>query len=313
MQSLLVYNTCGISGRENGDIYVEHIETLLAQEFTGVVAVSGCRLTPRTKDILTNKFGSRVVFNFIEDLLPVNITFNHTVFTCENNFGPFDTHVYIDSGVQLRSLRESVPDYAIIKTLEKLVTDGYVIATGQVDNDTGYDYVGSTAISGDYVVPVGKACNAHLNMYGRKLYETFGRPLSDIFAANCSESVLSFLCAAVGGRWAISGNVVVPHLCGVDGASAGFGGLHSGWDNLFCTKKTMAKIIADPEMWESGMGYEECNGVFFHNRDRYDSQGGCLDHGRLQRFIAANFFLSEAEFSYQNINHQFLTPDVTKP
>lgn len=301
MRTLLVYNTCGLSGHDHSDVYIDHVKTLLAQDFRGAVAVSGCRLLPRTKRSLVTKLPPDVIFNFIADLLPVNVTFNHTVMACERLRGPFDAHVYIDSGVRLESLRPEVPHHRVVATLEALLATGrYAVVTGQVDNDTGHEHLGPWDGRSDYEVPVGRACNAHFNFYHRSLYETFGRPVPDVFAGNCSESVFTFMCAAVRRRWAVSGRVVVPHRRWLDGASAGFGGLHAGWDNLFAGK-SMRAILADPEMWGSGMGYEECNRVFLHDPARYAPDGSAIDPERLRRFLAANFYLRPADFDYGGV------------
>lgn len=152
-------------------------------------------------------------------------------------------------------------------------------------------------------MPIGKACNAHFNLYNRVLFDNFNNTLSDIFACNCSESVLSFLCAAVGKKWVISGKVKTSHEQGLDGASSGF--VDIGWDNLIFTEKTMKQIIKDPEMDSSGMGYEECNNIFLHNKNCYEN-GECKDKERLKKFIKSNFFLNKKQFNYDNVTHEFV-------
>jgi hypothetical protein len=297
MRILVVYNTCGISGRDMTDWYLKCLETILNQkEIEFELVVSGCRLLPRTKHVLMNMNQGKISYNFIEDILPVNVTFNHTVRKCVEYFGNFNGYFYVDSGMKFISCKKDrVADEMIVAELGKLLTDEVGIVSAQADHDNGFEFgLHVNEINDNFIVPVGKACNAHTNIYSHKLYEAFnGKIVSDIFASTCSESVLSFLCAAANTHWVIHGDVVLPHNDHVDGRNAGFGGYgrpNPHWEHTYGGYKTMTQIIHDPEAWASGFGYEECARVFMHNPGCYDGNR-CLDPERLRKFILNNLYL----------------------
>ena len=77
---LVVYNTCGISGKENSDYYVRFIQSIIDQDFDSFdIVVSSCLNSEETRNKLLNKFSGKVKFNFVDERHPVNVTFNHSV------------------------------------------------------------------------------------------------------------------------------------------------------------------------------------------------------------------------------------------
>ena len=99
---LVIYNTCGISGRENVSYYINALQSIVGQQFDGFkVILSSCLNSQPVKQTIYDHLGDRIHYNFIDEQLPVNVTFNHSVLKGIENFGEFETYVYIDSGIHL--------------------------------------------------------------------------------------------------------------------------------------------------------------------------------------------------------------------
>ena len=100
---LVVYNTCGFSGREHVDWYIDCIQNILNQDFEGYkVVLSCCGNTFPTIKKLMQRFGNKVSYNFINDRITVNMSFNHTVQKCVEEHGEFEGYLYVDSGINFR-------------------------------------------------------------------------------------------------------------------------------------------------------------------------------------------------------------------
>jgi hypothetical protein len=161
----------------------------------------------------------------------------------------------------------------------------------------------------DLIIPVGKACNLHTQIFSNKIFKAFdNRIIPDIFVAYCTESVFSFLSAAVGQKWVVKKDVVLEHLKSVDGATCGFNHVGSKGDNknnLF-GNLDIYEICQDPEAWESGFGYEEMQGVLLHNPNKYDENGVHKEPERLKEFIRTRIFLEKDKFDYDKITNRFI-------
>ena len=126
--------------------------------------------------------------------------------------------------------------------------------------------------------------------------------------AYCTESVFSFLCAAVGQKWVVLKDIILHHFKSVDGATCGFD--HTGprgdnKNNLF-SDLDIYEICSSPEALASGFGYEEMQGILLHDPSKYNKDGSCRDPRRLKKFIKNNMYLDEKQFSYSNIKHKFM-------
>lgn len=308
---LVVYNTCGLSGKENVDWYVKCIRSILNQEFEGFkVVVSSCCNTLQTRSAIQKEFGGSVAINCIDAKLPVNMTFNSTVRESIKRFGKFHSYLYVDSGIDFGEDRKVLTDI-----WERASRDEIGVVTVSASNDNGFnEWFGSgDPITGkDFTVPIGKACNCHTQTFSHKIYEAFeGRIIPDVFAAYCTESVTSFLSAAVDQDWVVMADKILYHLKGahgVDGASLGFnhiGKFGEPWNNLI-TGKDIREILNDPEAWNSGFGYEECNNIFNHNSEAYVGNR-CKDPERLRKFINDNMFIGKNQFDYDLLPALFVT------
>ena len=258
---LVVYNTCGFSGREHVDWYIDCINNILNQDFEDFkVVVSSCGNSKRIKAALLRTFKNKVSYNFTNDRLTVNHTFNHTVQKCVEEFGEFEGYLYGDSGVNFKDNKE-----VLKKSYELFKSGPYGMVTLQANNDTGFKEwldIDGTVTEENLEIPIGRACK----------------------------------------------DLVLEHLKSVDGAKSGFHHIGSRGDstnNLF-GNLDVREIVSDSEAWDSGFGYEEMQGVFFHDREKYDENGFVKDPERLKEFIRTRMFLDKSMFDYNNIVHKFV-------
>jgi hypothetical protein len=305
---LVVYNTCGFSGREPVDWYIDCIQNLLNQDLDGVkVVLSSCGNSGGAIKKLFEAFGRRIVYNLINDRITVNMSFNHTVAKCVEKFGEFEGYLYIDSGINFRDNTT-----VLSKAYELFKSDNYGMVTVQASNDNGFpQWIGVDKFVEDenFVIPVGRACNLHTQIFSNEIFKAFdNKIIPDIFVAYCTESVFSFLAAATNQRWVILKDVVAEHLKSVDGATCGFD--HTGpkgdnKNNLFANLD-IYEICKDPEALASGFGYEEMQGVLHHDPTKYDESGMVEDSERLKEFIRTRIFLNKEQFNYDAITHKFV-------
>tara|TARA_R100000008_G_scaffold86793_1_gene81649 strand:+ start:15125 stop:16060 length:936 start_codon:yes stop_codon:yes gene_type:complete len=305
---LVVYNTCGFSGREHVDWYIDCINNLLNQDFEDfrlVISSCGNRLPAIKK--LVETFKDKVSYNFINDRITVNQSFNHTVKKCVEELGEFEGYLYVDSGVNVRDNKNVLSEaYKLFKS------SNYGMVTIQASNDNGFkQWIGVDGyITGEnFEIPVGRACNLHTQIFSNDIFKAFdNKIIPDIFVAYCTESVFSFLTAATRQKWVIMKDMVLEHLKSIDGATCGFN--HTGpkgdnKNNLFADLD-IYEICKDPEAWESGFGYEEMQGVFFHDPKKYNEKGEVQDPERLKEFIRTRMFLTKEQFDYDKVVHKFI-------
>ena len=310
---LVVYNTCGLSNRSNIGPYLQSLQSILQQDFDDFeVALSACMNAPVDIELIRSQLLDAISYNEIKEVVPVNISFNHTVLKCVEKYGEFEGYMYIDSGVSFDNQRE-----ALLKLYDLYKSGPYGIVASRVDRDSGFetwfdstDYGEDLFSSGDHLdIPVGKCVNLHSQIFHNEMLSTYGRIVPDIFAGQCTESVFSFLCAALGKKFIVHKDVVLRHETAMDGASIGFSPY--GWemqgkkkfDHPFGTSDSIIDIVHKGA--EFGMGYEELQGILIHDPEKFDENGFCLDD-RLKSYIRDNLFLREDQFSYNNINHTFV-------
>lgn len=305
---LIVYNICEI-GHRNCDWYVNCVDNLLKLDHSRYhVVISGCRVSQETKDRLHEKYKGTVSLSFTENFIPVNMTFNLAVQQCVKRFGSFDGYLYIDSGVDVQGNRDLLNQME-----ERFVTDRYSMVTAQTDTDHGHhwfneDHVHNPYIKGeDFVMPVGKCCNLHVQLFSNDLLNAYGRLIPDIFVAYCTESVFSFLNAGIQKQWVIIKDVILTHIKEKDGATQSYD--HAGprkehWNNLY-GMSDMSDIINDPLAKEVGLGYEELNGVLLHDPALYDENGHC-NNMDLKKYIKDKLFLQPDQLQYDHILSHFI-------
>lgn len=309
---LVVYNTCEIN-HVNVWWYIDCIQNLLKQEYDNFqVAVSGCKISAATKAALMAKFGNKICYNYIEDIVPVNVTFNHTVDVISKSKGPFDGYIYIDSGM---NTQDKVT--ALSEINARSSTRQFGMVTLQPSTDTGYQMwfglpeVGYAFTGQDFIVPVGKAIPLHFQYFDHKLLEYYGRVIPDIFKTFCTESTFSFLNAALGLKWVIVKDLVIPHNKASDGPCGLVKGNYYDEDggrepwNCLLGNLDIKKLIMTEDGKRLGMGYEEAQGVFMHDSACYDANGFALNP-ELKSFIKKNLFVPREVVDYDKLTYKLI-------
>lgn len=316
MKILAVYNTCGLSGRNNVSYYIEALNSILNQQFEGVkIVISDCCSHPYIRNELQNTFRSQINYNFIDDVVPVNVTFNHTVLKSIQEFGEFEGYLYVDSGVKFTNNNQLAQLYNILKS------GPYGMVSARVDEDSGTfvnfglgEYEGDQSQEhklfkqGNLIIPVGKAVNLHCQIFSNDIQQYYGKCFTDIFASWCSESVFSFVCAAIQKKWIVVKDVIMHHQQGVDGQSSGFNPqvwkLHGNKniDHPFCIP-SIIQVMKEGRPY--GLGYEECQNIIMHDKTQYDQEGYCVNE-KLKQYIKEKLFLQPSQFDYQTILHTWI-------
>jgi hypothetical protein len=285
---------------ERIDKYLVHISSLLAQDHDSFrVVVSGCLSTSHCKRILCEKLGSKVSYNWITARVPVGVSFNHSVLQAVKEFGPAEGYVYVDSGVDCGFS-------GMLAKMDERRLEGHAMVHVHVDEDTGFEWNGihMPADGSDLVVPIGHSCNLHMQMFGHELLEAYGKLMPDVFASDTSESIFTFMCAAIRRKMMILGGPVIRHQSMMDGASSGF----QRGQVPFRPAVTNLKKLSD-EGWHCGFGYEECSGVCLHDPAKYGHDGFLVSEDLrvgLLNFIKTKMFLQEPhEYDYVDIEHEW--------
>lgn len=303
---LVVYNTCEIR-HNNLFWYIEGLKSLLRQNYDNFqVVVSGCKITEATKSGLHRVFGDKLWYNYVEDIYPVNVTFNHTVKVVTERKGTFDGYIYIDSGINMQDKTNVLTEINARSNTRK-----YGMLTVQPSTDTGYEMwfgkpeIGFAFTGEDFVVPVGKACPLHVQYFDHRLLEYYGRLVPDIFKTFCTESTFSFLNAALGLKWVIIKDLVVFHSKAADGPCSlvnhQYYGEREPWNNLL-GDLDIKQLIINPEGKQLGMGYEEAQNVFMHDPNCYD-ENGFAKNPSLKTFIKDRLFVKSDIVDYDKITH----------
>ncbi len=306
---LVVFNTCGINRNENIAYYNYAVNSIIDQDLDSYdVVISSCLASEQTKDNFNSVYGDKVDRIYVDERVPVNVTFNLAVIEAVKRHGPYEGYMYIDSGIHLTGQPDT------LRKLYDIYKSGpFGMVAGRTNTDTGADqWFGCTNEelfrNGPVVIPVGRAVNLHIQIFSNRLFEFYGKLIPDCFASYCTESVFSFVTAAINQKWIIANEPVVYHQCGMDGGSAGFNPLvykRSGGDltnHGFCVP-SVHNIMKGGH--EYGMGYEECASVVVHKPEKYDENGYCIDP-QLKYYIRDNVFLSKDKFDYDKINFQYL-------
>ncbi len=305
---LIVYNICQ-KDRDNTDHYINSIRSILNQnnfDDNYKIVVSACKNRNETINRLLSEFKDKINIVYYDDIFTVNITFNKTIQEYIKRFGKFGGYLYIDSGVILT-------DPNVIKTISEFLDQKiYSMITVQTDGDNGFDmWLGfGRVIGNDYIVPIGKACNLHCQLFTNELYETYNsKIIPDVFAAFCTESSFSFLNAAIHKKWVIAKDIVVYHKQSLDNASMYFQHKSERFDNFWNNllfNRNVNDFINDPEAIGAGLGYEEVNNIMLHKNGIYDENGYSLDPDRLKRVILKYLYLNNSELDYGNIRSVFM-------
>lgn len=305
---LSVYNICGLRN-ENVAYYINALDSILRQDLSDCdVVISSCMAKPQTRELLLKTYSGLLSFCFVEEILPVNVTFNHTVRETVKKYSEYEAYFYVDSGVTLEGQRTVLSDlYQVFKS------GPYAMVSAMADTDMGFDLwadsIGSQLEDDTLVtIPVGSALNNHAQLFSNSLLRAYNGLIPTCFASYCTESVYSFLCAAIKEKWVLCKNIKVHHTANMDGQSSGFS------PDLW---KAQGKNISDHpfripsiiEMmkrgYEYGMGYEEWQPVLMHDKEQFDENGFCKND-KLKDFIRDNVFISKEFLDYDTIKCSYV-------
>ncbi len=316
----IVYNMAGVRGNESSFYYSVAINSILSQSFKDYTLVlSGCCLNETTKDNLRKEFKDRADLLFVDGLYPVTVTFNFACMRTRHIYGNFEGYLYIDSGCVFQNDDD----------LQKLY-DGFKshpdcgMYAAQVDGDTGYhqwfglgrfidDHSENYKLfeNGDFRIPIGKCCNLHTQIFSDAIMEFYGRPYPDIFASHYSETVFSYVCAAIKTSYWISKDVIVHHEL-LDGQSSGYSPVEwkinkrkELYDHPYIVDSVMNRVGSKMAR-HLGLGYGELsapehpNGLVNHDPAQFDENGYCVNED-LKHYISDSLFLSALDLNYSNI------------
>jgi hypothetical protein len=293
----VIFNTCGVSRRENVSHYISAINSILSQDFDNFhVVLSSCLNSPAVQNEMREEFGDRISYNFVNELVPVPVSFNHSIEKYVEHYGAAEGYLYVDSGC-------SFPDPQTLKKLYELHDSGpYGMTAALTNTDTGvWEWFGYGKFGNDldgiraklfengehFIIPVGKTINLHCQIFSESLRAFYGHCYPDIFAGQCSESVFHSVNAARRLKFVVHKDLVVDHKVSMDGASCGF--LPHSW------------VQRGNKAQKLGLAYELLQNILPPDLSQYDEEGLCKNSD-LADFIKERLFLQPHEFNYDSLN-----------
>lgn len=293
---LVVYNPCGITPNDHLrlPIYFSALDSILNQSFyENEVVISSCCNSKQVKEAFIDRYRNSVMFNFMDAKLPVTVTFNKSVIEAVKIFGEFEGYVYVASDIIFGDNK-----YVLDKMYNVFKSGPYAMVSANVDFDSGNQLWGITP-TGLYEVPLGSAVNLHCQIFSNDIYKAYGgKVYPDIFAGHCSESVFSFVCAAIKRKWVVISDLIVHHeKQKLDVQSAGFTPRFPQWEHPYLIKSVLEVVKRG---YEFGLGYEECQNILLHDPTKFDINGYSLTDD-LRNFIKNNLFLSKEYLDYDTI------------
>ena len=325
MRILVIYNICGIKFN-NLEMWSNHLQDILNQDYPNfTVAVSGCVVSDSSKielEKLKTKY-SNVIFNWIEDILPVNVTFNHTAQVCTKQLGEFDGYLYVASDVKFGD---------DIKVIEKLAylhqNSNSALTYALVDNDHGldawypevWDNLDKLLDTDHFCINIGKTANMHVTLFDKEIYNNFNNKIvPDIFATHCTETTYSYLAASLAKKFVVHNkNIMLSHIGFADGHSVGFIDEIKyddklSWKHLFKSSIPADERLLSQEAKESGFGYGEWKQmlmpgetILYRDETMYDEEENHKNPQKLLSFLKKAIYLSDNEFNYNNVNYKLV-------
>ena len=303
---LVVYNCCGIS-HDNILMWSSHLNKIINQSYSNFdICISGCKISESSKEHFRNikkNSDKKIILNFIEDILPVNITFNKSCMEASKS-EEYDAFLYIASDVDM------VDDTNVITKLVDLhFSDNIGMTSAVVNFDSGIEaWLGNDVFynyltNNNFQIPPGKTLNLHCMLFDRKIFDNYNnRIIPDIFRTYCTESIFFYINASLNLKYMIHNkSLFIVHLAGRDGSSVGFLG-GRGWRDMYNPSIPVESRLMTPEAKNVGFGYEEYINIFPHDPEKYNSDYSHKNPQELYEFIKKSAYLDETEFNYNNIN-----------
>ena len=129
----VIYNICGLGNPQNVKVYKEALNSILTQTFMPncELFISSCMSKPHVENDLRITYDKKINFNWIDENLPLTVTFNHTVRKAIEIYGNFEGYLYVDSGSVMNGPRDiealyerlQTNKYAMISTTSNTVFD----------------------------------------------------------------------------------------------------------------------------------------------------------------------------------------------
>jgi hypothetical protein len=325
---LVVYNFCGVRVN-NLDLWINAIDTIINQrdsEFD--LILSGCLIDNLSKLKIVEylKFKNincRVLINFIEELHPINVTFNHSCLIATRlNNKIYDGYLFMSSDILFKN------DYDFKKMFKFHLDNNNGISNFIVDNENWIPkHIGLefwNILKNEHAdFPFGTTINCDCVIFDGEIYRTYNRVIPDIFRSWCTESVFPFLCSSINKKFKCHDNSFDVHhaINRREGSSTiAASGCEKGCDDLYRSSKNVFERLLTQEAFECGFGYAEShfnihtwtrehkNKIYLiHNHNAYISDYVPKDRKRLENFIRVSIFLSEEELNYDQIKYNLLT------
>tara|TARA_R100001163_G_scaffold22257_1_gene18846 strand:+ start:33 stop:947 length:915 start_codon:yes stop_codon:yes gene_type:complete len=298
--TLLVYNLCGLR-KNNIETWQKNIDDWLKQKQHFDLCISACNVQfEESKKILKEKYKDHKI-TFIEDILPVNVTFN---FNCKL-YPNYKYFVYTASDVNPKDNKDIIPKVKKFHIENNnAMTGAFVTGDCLPPNFQKYEKV--LASGQDVTFKAGEAFNCHFCMFDKILLDNFNKLIPDVFRSWCTESVFFYVCESLEKRLGMlnSKDVKLYHpdtSNDLDGNSVGFQD-RKGPEDLFNSKKTARERLMSNAAAEAGFGYEEIKYLFPHDKKLY-KDGRHINPKKLKDFVKTGVYLTDEEFNYKNVKH----------
>ena len=297
--TLLVYNLCGIM-KDNISKWQENIDAFLRNKHEFDLCISACNVSEPSKKSLKEKYKGHKI-TFIEDVLPVNVTFN---FNCKL-YPDYKYYVYTASDVNPNHHKDYITKIKNFHIKNNNAMTG-VFVSGDCLPPNFVHYEKDLAAGKNITFKPGEAFNCHFCMFDGELMKHFKKCMPDIFRSWCTESVFYYVCESIGKRLGMynSKEISFYHPSGsndLDGNSSGFQE-HKGPEDLFKSKLSAKERLMTKESFDAGFGYEEIKHLWQHNHSLYENDRP-KDPQKLFKFIKTGVYLTDEEFNYNNIKH----------
>lgn len=315
MKILAVMNTCEIRGQGNIPFYCNNIQALLQQNLKTHVELkicwSACAPTAMTVIQSQNTFHDHISYNYIQDHVPVSITFNDSVEKMHQHFGEFDATLYLDSGITFWDPSRHYD--ALQKLIDVHASGPYAMTAAMPSNDSGFEWWGIPNFDENYIFPLGKTTNLHVQLFDKEWRAFYGRILPDVFASHCMESAFTGMAAAIQRHFIITKRVNTLHLHSLDGASSSTLGqikpdrypmsnIFDVGGQWFKHKKTVEEKYKAG--YELGFSLEECKPWWTHKAEAFD-ENGFAKSPELKEFYKKELYLTKEEFDYASLSTHF--------
>lgn len=163
-------------------------------------------------------------------------------------------------------------------------------------------------IGKDYDLLPGHLCNMHCHWFSPEIRKAYGKLIPDVFRGSGMEWIYPYMTSALHLRFTLVADIVLYHLHGLDGPTAGFPfrGRHGITDLIYTT---MNEMINRKEMNLLGMGIEDIPFYWkliepvHRNMDMFDENGFSKCGPELQKYIKQHFFVLPERFDYNKMTN----------